>query len=218
MDTTPHTPTPSQAQQPIVYLVDDDPAVLDSLSMLLRSNGLEVIAYDSPEVFLSTYNQHHDHQIACVILDLRMPLFSGLDVQKILQLDNADLPIIFITGHGDVEQCAVAFKNGAVDFLTKPIDERALLKAIDTALQRSIEKHRQEAAHQEVETKLSRLSPREREVFKQVMQGASSKQIASVLQVSSRTIESHRASLFDKLECHSLAQLIRTYGHALDLA
>lgn len=128
-----------------------------------------MIAYDSPEVFLSTYNQHHDHQIACVILDLRMPLFSGLDVQKILQLANADLPIIFITGHGDVEQCAVAFKNGAVDFLTKPIDERALLSELIPRCNAASEKHRQEAAHQEVETKLSRLSPREREVFKQVI-------------------------------------------------
>jgi two-component system response regulator FixJ len=192
--------------EPVVFLIDDDLAVRDALSLLIKSVGLNVIAYEHPQTFLDTYDAS---QVGCLILDIRMPGISGLTIQEILKQKGYVIPIIFITGHGDIAQCTRAFKAGAVDFLTKPVDEQALIDSLQMAIKSSIELHRQSKRNADVHEKLSRLSDRENEVLHLVVEGMPNKVIADKLKVSTRTVESHRAKLFEKLEVNSLAECVR---------
>jgi|SRR5450830_5963 len=192
--------------EPVVFLVDDDLAVRDSLSLLIKSIGLNVIAYEHPQAFLDDYDAS---QVGCLILDIRMPGISGLTIQDILKQKGYVIPIIFITGHGDIAQCTRAFKAGAVDFLTKPVDEQSLIDSLQMAIKSSIELHRQSKLNADVHAKLSRLSERENEVLHLVVEGMPNKVIADKLRVSTRTVESHRAKLFEKLEVSSLAECVR---------
>lgn len=192
--------------EPVVFLVDDDLAVRDSLSLLIKSVGLKVIAYEHPQAFLDDYDAS---QVGCLILDIRMPGISGLTIQEMLKQKGYVIPIIFITGHGDIAQCTRAFKAGAVDFLTKPVDEQALIDSLQIAIKSSIELHRQSKLNADVHEKLSRLSDRENEVLHLVVEGMPNKIIADKLKVSTRTVESHRAKLFEKLEVNSLAECVR---------
>lgn len=195
-------------KRPIVYLVDDDHAVRDSLAMLLRSVDLDVCPYDSAQSFLSSFDAN-DPVEGCLILDVRMPGISGFAVQERINKLGSQIPIIFITGHGDMAQCRKAFKEGAVDFLTKPVDEQTLLdslyKAID--LSRSLVGFKNKQL--ETEAKFARLTSRERQVYERIILGAPNKTIATELSISLRTVEVHRASVFDKLEVNSLAELVR---------
>lgn len=192
--------------EPTVFLVDDDPAVRDSISMLIRSIGLSVVTYAHPQNFLDAYDPA---QIGCLVLDIRMPGINGLSVQEIMNGKGHAIPTIFITGHGDVFQCSKAFKAGAVDFLTKPIDEHLLLDSIQKAIQHSIADHKQSAEVQTIQKRINTLTPREREILKMVVDGLPNKTIAQRLEISTRTVETHRASLFEKMECGSLAELVK---------
>jgi len=198
---------------PTVYIVDDDPAVLDSLALLISAQGMRTISYGNAQDFLDNCQ---DSEISCAVLDIRMPQISGLSLQDMMKERNLNIPLVFITGHGDVEQCRRAFKNGAIDFLTKPVDQVRLVDSLRRAIRLSIQQQQQDVETQEVLASLSRISGREREVLERVASGLSSKEIARELDLSPRTVEVHRANLFNKLNVTSLADLIRFYLKALE--
>ncbi|MCR9156099.1 MAG: response regulator [Rhodobacteraceae bacterium] len=191
-----------------VYLVDDDDAVRDALSLLLETVGLTVRSYAVPEVFLS---QARGLTAGCLILDIRMPAISGLKLQEKLAAQGIDWPTVIISGHGDIEACRRAFRNGAIDFLSKPVDEQDLIDAIQkghTALesQSQISAERAEAI-----ALVNHLSAREREVLGMISKGLTTKQIAQALGLSPRTVESHRAAIAAKAGTSSAAELTRIW-------
>lgn len=185
-----------------IYLVDDDEAVRDGLSMLLSTYGMAVETFADPTTFLAHIDESRP---GILLLDLRMPLISGLQVQQKLTERGINWPIVMITGHGDVNACRRAFKAGVSDFLSKPIDEDVLLDAIHSAkslLDKNLEK-------QEAAVLLKSLTVREREVFDLVCEGYSSKDIAGALDISARTIDAHRANIAEKLRTSSIAEFVR---------
>lgn len=185
-----------------IYLVDDDEAVRDGLSMLLSTYGMMVETFADPTNFLAHIDEK---QPGILLLDLRMPMISGLQVQQKLTERGINWPIVMITGHGDVNACRRAFKAGISDFLSKPIDEDVLLDAIHSAqklLQTGMEKR-------EAVDLLASLTSREREVFDLVCQGFASKDIAGALDISARTIDAHRANIAEKLKTSSVAEFVR---------
>lgn len=185
-----------------IYLVDDDEAVRNALSLLLSTYAMQVETFADPTTFLAYVETR---QPGILLLDLRMPLISGLQVQQKLTERNIDWPIIMITGHGDVNACRRAFKAGVSDFLSKPIDEDVLLDAIQSAqglLQSTLER-------QEAIDLLASLTGRERQVLDLVCQGFASKDIASALDISARTIDAHRANIAEKLGTSSVAEFVR---------
>jgi FixJ family two-component response regulator len=198
---------------PTVYIVDDDPAVLDALAMLITAQGMRTLTFPNAQAFLE---HSQPGEIGCAVLDIRMPHITGLALQDMMIERGNNLPLVFITGHGDVEQCRRAFKNGAIDFLTKPVDQMRLVDSLRRAIRLSIRQHSQEVETQEVLARLARISGREREVLEGVAAGLSSKEIARELDLSPRTVEVHRANLFNKLDVTSLADLIRFYLKALE--
>jgi FixJ family two-component response regulator len=194
------------AVEPTVYLVDDDAAVRDALALLIRSVGLKAKTYGDPAHFLADIK---GDEAGCLVLDIRMPVINGFAVQESLASSGCGLPVILITGHGDVAQCRRAFRNGAVDFLTKPIDEHALIESLQKAIRQG---QAQRVAHQqiaEVRARLSKLSARERSVFDLIGDGVPNKLIADQLNLSLRTVEAYRASVFEKLAATSVADLVR---------
>lgn len=192
--------------EPTVYLVDDDDAVRQSLQLLLTTYGLQVVALASAEAFLS---QWQDDSVGCLVLDIRMAGLSGLALQQLLQERNIRIPILFITGHGDLHACRRAFQGGAVDFLTKPVDEQALLAGIRQGLRRDIQRHAEQTEINALRDQLARLSEREQQVLTLMLEGLPNKLIARQIDLSTRTVESHRARIFSKLQATSLAQLVR---------
>ncbi|MFN4235924.1 MAG: response regulator transcription factor [Vogesella sp.] len=198
---------------PTIFVIDDDPAVRDSLALLIGTQGLRVQVFEHAEAFLQHFNPD---EIGCLVLDIRMPQTSGLALQDMLNLQNIQMPIIFVTGHGDLEECRRAFRGGAVDFLTKPVNSVQLLESLKKAIRISIQQQKQEAETQEVRQKLERITERERMILRYVAEGRSSKEIARELDLSHRTVETHRAKLFEKLDINSLAELVRFYLKALD--
>jgi len=201
------------AMTPTIFVIDDDPAVRDSLALLIGTQGMRVQTFEHAEAFLQKFRPD---EIGCLVLDIRMPQTSGLALQDMLNLRNVQMPIIFITGHGDIEECRRAFRGGAVDFLTKPINAPQLLESLKKAIRISIQQQEQVAATQEVRNQLERITDRERLILRHVAEGLSSKEIARELDLSPRTVEAHRAKLFEKLEIDSLAELVRFYLRALD--
>lgn len=197
----------NQQHSPLIYLVDDDDAVRDALALLLKSVGLRAEGFASPQQFLA---QHDRHGIGCVVLDIRMPGISGLDVLDTLAA-GSDLPVIMLTGHGNVDLCRRAFKSGAVEFLQKPVDDDLFLDAVQKAVRQHIGSRERQAATLAAREKLARLSGREREVLQRIADGLSNKEIARELALSPRTVETYRANVFAKLEVDTLAQLIRHY-------
>ncbi len=186
----------------MIYLIDDDPAVREALSLLLQTYDLALTCYSSPADCLA----HLDRQRPGVlIMDLRMPLMSGLQLHEQLQAQGVDWPAIVITGHGDLHSCRRAFKAGVTDFLTKPIEEQTLLKAIESA-QAILA---QQAERNEARQALQALTEREREVLELITKGLGSKEIASALDISVRTIDTHRAKLAEKLGTGSVAEQTR---------
>ena len=191
-----------------VYLVDDDEAVRRALGLLLSTVGIEVTGFADPQAFLT---QVPRLEPGCLILDIRMPAISGLKLQERLNERGIDWPTIVISGHGDIEACRRAFRNGAVDFLSKPVDEQDLIDAIQKgqeALERTL---RQRAEKAEMLTLLAALTPREREVLDRIAQGFTTRQIAVGLGLSPRTVESHRAAIGAKLGTTSQAEMTRTW-------
>lgn len=192
--------------EPTVFLIDDDAAVRSSLSLLLRTFGMPVQAYESAEEFLQQWNPE---AVGCLVLDIHMPGISGFNVQEMLQYQNIPIPIIFITGHGDLNACRRAFQGGAVDFLTKPVDESALMTSIRKAIRHDVNNRLTRQESLASRTRMERLTEREREVLRHIIQGLPNKHIAQHIGLSTRTVETHRARILQKLEVESLAALIR---------
>ncbi|MBW4964119.1 response regulator transcription factor [Sulfitobacter sp. CW3] len=189
-----------------VYLVDDDEAVRNALSLLLETVGLKVRSFASPEIFLS---QAPDLTPGCLILDIRMPAISGLKLQERLNDQGVSWPTVIISGHGDIEACRRAFRNGAIDFLSKPVDEQDLIDAIQKG-HAELETRRQASAERAEAVALVRhLSAREQEVLGMIAKGLTTKQIADALILSPRTVESHRAAIAAKVGTSSAAELTR---------
>jgi len=191
-----------------VFVVDDDAGVRKSLSLSLSRRGYHVESYDSAEAFLGGLD---DTKPGCLILDVRMPGLSGLDLQKALADRNVRIPIIFVTGHGDVPMSVEALRGGALDFLEKPFPQETLLARVDEALNRARESAGQAARGSEIRARLALLTAREREVFDLLVAGPadqSSKQIARTLGISHRTVEHHRSRIMEKTGANSLPDLV----------
>ncbi len=192
---------------PIVFVVDDDDAVRRALMRLIRSAGYDVEGFGSASEFLGS--GPHTHRTACLILDVQLPDLNGLDLQHELNAASALLPIIFITGHGDIAMTVRAMKAGATDFLAKPIGDTDLLRAIETALRNSSQAVTSLIELDSMRDRLSRLTPREREVLALLVEGRLNKQVACELGIAEKTIKVHRARVMEKMEAHSLVELAR---------
>jgi FixJ family two-component response regulator len=201
------------SQTPLVFVVDDDESVRRALARLIRSIGLEVQSFASPAAFLA---HRRPDRPACAILDLRMPGVSGLTVQEELQRTAADIPVVFLTGHADVPTSVRAMKAGAVDFLQKPLNEQDLLDTVQRAVERARELWRSRAQRELIESRVARLTPREREVFALVVAGLPNKLVAERLGAAEKTVKLHRARVMEKMEVDSLADLVRT-AHMIGL-
>jgi two-component system, LuxR family, response regulator FixJ len=194
---------------PLVYLVDDDEAIRDSLSLLLESVGLEHAVFASAREFLEAYDRD---QHSCLVADIRMPGLSGLELQQRLNQERAEVPIIFITGHGDVPMAVNAMKSGASDFIQKPFRDQDLIDRIHKALAKDEETRVWRAQEKVIRERVALLTPREAEVMQRVVRGQANKVIAMDLGVSQRTVELHRARVMHKLEMRSLAELVSAVG------
>ena len=191
---------------PTIFVVDDDDAVRDSLRDLIDSVGLEVATYPSAHAFLDVYD---NARRGCLVLDIRMPGMSGLELQERLNERGSSLPIVFITGHGDVPMAVEAMKRGAVDFIQKPFRDQELLDRINLAIEQNRRRREAEETKQDIAERVSSLTRREREVMDMVIQGKANKVIAIDLGLSQRTVEVHRAHVMDKMRARTLAELVR---------
>jgi len=189
-----------------VFLVDDDAAVLDSLACLLKSAGMNVEAYASATDYLDAYDPQKP---GCLVLDVRMPDMTGLDLQQKLTAVGERIPIIFISAHADVPSSVRAMKGGAVDFLEKPLNGRRLLEVVQRALEKDSLARRREPARAEIGKRLEGLTPREREVMEMLYAGKSMKKIASDLGITKQSVARHRTSMLEKMEVDSDAELAR---------
>lgn len=191
---------------PIVHVVDDDASVRTALTRLLRAAGHAVSAWESAGVFLQA---GASEARGCIVLDLRMAEMDGLELQRALALQNPGLPIIFLTGHGDLATGVRAMKAGAVDFLTKPVERETLLAAVAHALARDNANHVVHEALLTLQRRYATLTPREREVFARVVAGLLNKQIGMEIGAAERTVKLHRARVMEKMQAGSLAELVR---------
>lgn len=192
--------------QQTVYVVEDDEAVRDSLELLLRSDEKPVKTYENAAVFLKDYSES---MAGCIVLDIRMPGMDGMELQKKLNEKHSILPIIFVTGHGDVPMAVDAMKEGAVDFIQKPYHEEALLEKIEAALAQDLEQRKTLDEKQEIIRRIKSLTPREHEIMDRMIEGQANKVIAIELEISQRTVEIHRSRVMHKMGTHSLAHLVR---------
>jgi RNA polymerase sigma factor (sigma-70 family) len=200
-----------RSDTPTVFVVDDDPSVEKSLARLFTSVGLEVKTFSSAQDLL---RDPIPPQTGCLVTDVRMPGLSGLELQRALANAGVDLPIIFITGHGDISMSVRAMKAGAVDFLTKPVSEQELLDAVQRAIERQMSLREERAEREEVRQRMALLTPREMEVIQHVLAGFINKEIARLLGVAEKTIKVHRARGMEKMEAEKLADLFRLAGKA----
>ncbi|HTL21575.1 MAG TPA: response regulator transcription factor [Steroidobacteraceae bacterium] len=191
---------------PTVFVVDDDEGVRNSLRFLLKSVGLNTRALASAGEFLEEYKHN---QPGCLVLDVRMPGMSGIELQQQLNLRGATLPVIFITGHGDIPMAVEAMQQGAFDFLQKPFRDQDLIDRIQRALERDARNRTALAQHARIRERLESLTPREREVLTLMTRGKPNKVMAAELGVSQRTVEIHRARVMEKTGADSLAHLVR---------
>jgi two-component system response regulator FixJ len=195
-----------QQQPATVFVVDDDEGVRNSLRFLLKSVGLATRIQSSAGEFLESYKQS---QPGCLVLDVRMPGMSGLELQQQLNLRGATIPVIFITGHGDIPMAVEAMQHGAFDFLQKPFRDQDLIDRIQRALERDARSRKALSQHSQIRTRIESLTAREREVLALMTQGKPNKVMAAELGVSQRTVEIHRARVMEKSGAASLAQLVR---------
>lgn len=191
--------------RPTVFVVDDDEAVRDSLAELIDSIGRPVETFDSAQAFLDAYDPA---RAGCLVLDVRMPGMSGLDLQERLNERQAILPIIFITGHGDVPMAVEAMQRGATEFLQKPFRDQDLLERIELALAQDAQQRGAQRERQRILQHMDGLTAREREVMERVVAGAANKVIALDLGISQRTVEIHRANVMDKMSAKTLPELV----------
>jgi len=198
---------------PTIHLIDDDQAVRDSLALLIGTVGLRVQPWSDPQAFLNTFDRE---AIGAIVLDVRMPGISGLSVLDTLVAQGVDQPVIMLTGHGTVDMCRRAFKAGAAEFLEKPVNDEALLEALQNAVRQHVRSRQRHQADRAARERFAQLSEREREVLGLIVEGLTNKEIGRALGLSPRTVETHRANLFAKLQAPSLAQLIRHYAALVD--
>ncbi len=191
---------------PQIYIVDDDDAVRDSLALLLTFRGWRTHTYPSAEAFLDDWREQWR---GCLLLDLRMGGMDGLALQAVLSARGNRMPIVFLTGHGDVAQARLALKAGAIDFLEKPYSEEALLAALGEALARDARQHIHQTRSAEIEGRLARLTERERQVMDLVVDGKPNREIAALLDISPRTVEVFKARMMEKMQARSLPELVR---------
>ncbi|HSB06222.1 MAG TPA: response regulator transcription factor [Thermodesulfobacteriota bacterium] len=193
-------------EKPIIFVVDDDPSVRESTQLMLEGVGFNVKTFPSARDFLNAKLQEG---LGCLILDVRMPGISGLDLQEKLVSAKSPLPVIFITGHGTVPMSVRAMKAGAVDFLQKPFEEQDLLDGINRAITRQREERSKKDEADNLQQRLKALTPREYEVFSLLVTGMANKEIAYKLGTSERTVKAHRAQIMEKMNARSFADLVR---------
>jgi RNA polymerase sigma factor (sigma-70 family) len=190
-----------------VFIIDDDPAMRDSMSFLVQSVGIAVETFSSAQGFLDTYDPERH---GCLVLDVRMPGMSGLELQEFLVERGIRAPVIMVTGYGDVPMAVRALKGGAVDFLEKPFTDQELLETINEAVERDYRQRGKDAELAKVKERIARLTPREREVMDLVLDGKPNKAIATELGLSPKTVEVHRSRVMAKMQVGSLAALLQT--------
>jgi len=203
----------STSLSPLIHLIDDDEAVRSSLALLISTVGLRVQAWADPATFMTTFDRD---SIGAIVLDIRMPGISGLSVLERLMSQNVDQPVIMLTGHGTVEMCRRAFKSGATEFIEKPVNDEVLIEALQSAVRQHVKSRERHHIDRAARERYAQLSEREREVLALIVAGLTNKEIGRALDVSPRTVETHRANLFTKLEARTLAQLIRHYANLVD--
>ena len=200
---------PKTTQAEVVYVVDDDEAVRDSLTWLLESNGYTVRCHASAERFLQSLQNTDKSTISCLILDVRMPGMSGLELQERLISENLPMPISFITGHGDVSMAVSTMKRGAVDFIEKHFKENELCALVERMRTKARVDFAQADHRKNTQSLLSKLTGRERQVLERIVAGRLNKQIADDLSISIKTVEAHRANIMEKLNVNTVADLLR---------
>ena len=198
--------TENQRAQLTVYVVDDDPAIRDSLSLSLSLRGYHIAQFASAEDFLNAYDAAW---AGCVVADIRMPGMSGLQMQAALAEMGSNLPVVIITGHGDVDSARAAFRGRAIDFLEKPFNDDSLVSAIETAFEHELGRINDQAGMARQEAMLSSLSPREREVMKFLLRGLHAREIGEALGISHRTVEVHKAHIMEKMGVRSVVEIVR---------
>jgi RNA polymerase sigma factor (sigma-70 family) len=191
---------------PTVFVVDDDAPVRDSLSLLISLKGLRAAVFASADDFLKVYDPEWR---GCLLTDLQMPGIGGLELQSILRERQIALPVVVLTAHGDVVNTRLALKNGAVDFLEKPVDDDVLVDVLQNAIRIDAERHHSRMEQQNIAERLERLTPRERDVLGLLAQGSQHREIAERLSISPRTVEVYKARMMEKLQCRTLADVIR---------
>jgi FixJ family two-component response regulator len=190
----------------IVFVIDDDPSIRNAITGLIRSVGMHVEAFASAQEFMTS---NRPDAPACLVLDVRMPGVSGLDLQREMMVADIRIPIIFITGHGDIPMSVRAMKAGAMEFLTKPFRDQDLLDAISQAIERDRAHRSQYSEMAELRRRFKKLTPREKEVMELVVSGLLNKQIAARLNISEITVKLHRHQVMEKMEAESLAELVK---------
>ena len=195
-----------KAEPPAIHIVDDDESFRRAVSRLLQAAGFAVQGYASAGEFLLARS---GEKPGCVLLDVQMPGLDGLDLQAALAKQEAPLPVVFLTGHGDIPMSVRAMKTGAVDFLTKPVKREALLRAVEAALARDAGQRVAREKSRHYRECFENLTPREREVFEQVTAGKLNKQIAAEIGAAERTVKAHRANIMEKMQVQSLAELVQ---------
>ena len=199
-------PAAAPPEPPLVFVIDDDISVREAVTDLLRSVGLEAEGFGSAQEFL---RRARPDRPACIVLDVRLPGPSGLEFQRMLGESGHQLPIIFISGHGDIPMSVRAIKSGAIEFLTKPLHEQALLDAIQAGIERDRARRRASGQEAELRARLASLTPREREILALVITGSRNKQIAALANVSEMTVKVHRGQIMRKMRARSLVELVR---------
>ena len=189
---------------PTVFVVDDEAPVRNALSRLLRANHFAVAVFGSPKEFLGQYDPDAS---GCLVLDIMMR-GNGLELQRVLQKKGCTLPIIFLTGYGDVSKSVQALKGGAIDFLTKPVNDQSLLRAVRAAIEKNRVTRQEQTQVSEICSRLAALTPRERQVLEHIVSGELNKQIAGHLGITQRTVKAHRARLMEKMKVDSVAKLV----------
>ena len=206
---TPPLTSAAQPLSPLIHLIDDDEAVRSSLALLIGTVGLRVQTWGDPQTFIAGFDRQ---SIGVIVLDVRMPGISRLTVLETLMAQGVDQPVIMLTGHGTVAMCRRAFKAGAAEFLEKPVNNEASLEALQNGVRQHVKSRERNKNDKQAQERFAQLSQREREVLGLIVAGLTNKEIGRALDVSPRTVETHRAHLFAKLEAESLAQLIRRYA------
>ena len=194
------------SQGPVVFVVDDDPSIRSSLKFLMSSVGLQVEGFDSADALLK---RNLPDTPSCLVLDVRLPGLSGLDFQRQLAARNCRIPIIFITGHGDIPMSVRAMKAGAVEFLTKPFRDQDLLDAVRIALEKDRERRERKKEVSDLKERYNSLTPREQEVISMVVSGMLNKQIADQLATAENTVKVHRSRAMEKMQAQSVAELVK---------